>query len=64
MTAMPQLVALLNGFGGIASLLVASSEHLRNLHLTLGISFAIVTSIFIGGITFTGSILAYLEIRP
>ena len=30
MTAMPQLVALLNGFGGAASVLVAGSEYLRS----------------------------------
>ncbi|GIT32941.1 MAG: hypothetical protein Ct9H300mP3_04720 [Gammaproteobacteria bacterium] len=28
MTAMPEMVALFNGFGGIASLLVGSSEYL------------------------------------
>ena len=32
MTAMPQMVALLNGFGGIASALVATSELLFRLH--------------------------------
>jgi NAD(P) transhydrogenase subunit beta len=33
MTAMPQLVALLNGFGGGASVAVASAEYMKSLHL-------------------------------
>ncbi|HUH37957.1 MAG TPA: NAD(P)(+) transhydrogenase (Re/Si-specific) subunit beta, partial [Spongiibacteraceae bacterium] len=32
MTAMPQLIALLNGFGGGASLAVAAAEYLKNTH--------------------------------
>ena len=31
MTAMPEMVALFNGFGGIASLLVGSSEYLSGI---------------------------------
>ncbi len=57
MTGMPELVALFNGFGGIASLLVGWSA----IGSTEG-SFAFTTvflSIFIGGVTFTGSIVAW-----
>lgn len=59
MTAMPQMVALFNGFGGIASLLVAWSLFgLGAVHS----SFTLVTlflSVMIGGVTFTGSMVAY-----
>jgi len=64
MTSMPEMVALFNGFGGMASLLVgwaALSVELLNAAEPVGV-FTLVTiflSILIGGLTFTGSILAY-----
>jgi len=52
MTQMPQLVALFNGFGGIASVLVAAAEVLKGTH---GIgSFAAGLTGLIGSVTFTG----------
>lgn len=57
MTSMPELVALFNGFGGMASLLVgwaALSPDAANFTL-----ITIVLSILIGGLTFTGSLIAY-----
>jgi NAD(P) transhydrogenase subunit beta len=57
MTAMPEMVALFNGFGGLASLLVGWAA----LSPTSG-TFTLVTiilSILIGGVTFTGSLVAY-----
>ncbi len=57
MTAMPEMVALFNGFGGMASLLVGAAA------LTPGADtftlITIVLSILIGGLTFTGSLVAY-----
>ena len=57
MTSMPELVALFNGFGGMASLLVGWAA------LSTGSgTFTLVTivlSILIGGLTFTGSLIAY-----
>src|SRR6056297_512463 len=57
MTAMPEMVALFNGFGGMASLLVGWAA------LAPGAgTFTLVTivlSILIGGLTFTGSLVAY-----
>ena len=58
MTAMPEMVALLNGFGGISSLLVgwvalAQPQPSRFIVLT------IFLSILIGGVTFTGSLVAW-----
>lgn len=64
MTAMPQMVALLNGFGGAASALVASSEYLRNVpeidSLLMGL---IAASILIGWVTFTGSVIAFAKLE-
>jgi len=57
MTAMPEMVALFNGFGGMASLLVgwaALSPEASNFTL-----ITIILSILIGGLTFTGSLIAY-----
>lgn len=59
MTEMPQTVALLHGFGGLAALLVdwvAFDTHPFSDILTQS---AIYLSIVIGGITFTGSLVAW-----
>ena len=58
MTTMPELVALFNGFGGLASLLVGCAA----LFGSGGTTFTIVTialAILIGGLTFTGSVVAW-----
>lgn len=69
MTGMPELVALFNGFGGLASLLVAWSEFAKvdSAGVVLPHSVAenpvsevsLFLTILIGAITFTGSLLAY-----
>jgi NAD(P) transhydrogenase subunit beta len=59
MTSMPEMVAIFNGFGGIASLLVGSSEHILSSTDSLGILIPIFLTVVIGGLTFTGSIIAY-----
>ncbi|HLQ99352.1 MAG TPA: NAD(P)(+) transhydrogenase (Re/Si-specific) subunit beta [Sphingobacterium sp.] len=68
MTKIPEMVALFNGFGGLASLGVALSDYWLNtqeLHLKIdeitGISVAL--GIFIGGLTFTGSLVAFLKLN-
>ncbi len=70
MTAMPETVALFNGCGGMSSLLVAlavaifplsSSEEALNMDLVEKIS--IVISVFVGSITFTGSIVAMAKLQ-
>lgn len=64
MTAMPELVAVFNGFGGGASALVAMGEFFR-ISASAGESFdpsGLVTiglSVFIGALTFTGSFIAF-----
>ncbi len=58
MTSMPEMVALFNGSGGIASLFVGWAA----LYNTGNTTFTIVTimlSILIGGMTFSGSIIAW-----
>jgi NAD(P) transhydrogenase subunit beta len=67
MTAMPQMVALLNGFGGGASALVASAELLSYMRAgeepTGIVPIAIVIGVLIGGITFTGSLVAFGKLQ-
>lgn len=59
MTAMPEMVALLNGSGGIASLLVGWSVYHFHPILSLLTSITVYLSVLIGGVTFTGSIIAW-----
>ncbi|MEN8181541.1 MAG: NAD(P)(+) transhydrogenase (Re/Si-specific) subunit beta [Myxococcota bacterium] len=67
MTAMPQMVALLNGFGGAASGLVSGAELLRYARLgeTPGgtVPSAIVLGALIGWVTFTGSVIAFTKLQ-
>ncbi|WP_245977390.1 NAD(P)(+) transhydrogenase (Re/Si-specific) subunit beta [Albibacterium indicum] len=67
MTKVPEMVALFNGFGGLASLTVALSDFWLNtqergldVDMVTGISVAL--SVLIGGITFTGSIVAFMKL--
>jgi NAD(P) transhydrogenase subunit beta len=57
MTSMPEMVALFNGFGGMASLLVGVAA-IAPATSTFTL-VTIVLSILIGGLTFTGSMVAY-----
>ena len=60
MTTMPELVALFNGFGGIASLLVGSAEYLNVTSALNAIALtAVFLTVLIGGVTFSGSLLAF-----
>lgn len=66
MTAMPELVAVFNGFGGGASALVAWGEFARSMDVTMFESESLVTiglSIFIGALTFTGSFIAFGKLK-
>jgi NAD(P) transhydrogenase subunit beta len=68
MTAMPQLVALFNGFGGGASVLVAGAALVEAGILRVGepdiqITVATVASGFIGAITFWGSLVAFGKLQ-
>jgi proton-translocating NAD(P)+ transhydrogenase subunit beta len=57
MTAMPEMVALFNGSGGMASLLVGWAA--LNPGAPTFTLVTIILSILIGGVTFTGSLIAY-----
>ena len=57
MTSMPEMVALFNGFGGMASLLVGWAALATAIDTFTLVT--IVLSILIGGLTFTGSLIAY-----
>jgi NAD(P) transhydrogenase subunit beta len=67
MTAMPQMVALLNGFGGAASVLVAGGEVMsritRQEEPSGVVPVAIVASVLIGGVTLTGSLIAFAKLQ-
>ena len=58
-TAMPEMVALFNGFGGIASLLVGSAEYLNGINQNPALLIAIYLTVLIGGVTFSGSLIAW-----
>ena len=59
MTAMPQMVGVLNGFGGGASMLVAVVEYMRlSGNPTPDVATTIVLGVLIGGVTFSGSMVA------
>jgi NAD(P) transhydrogenase subunit beta len=59
MTAMPQMVALLNGFGGLASLLVGWENYHARPDGAAFVMIAVVLAVLIGGVTFSGSLVAY-----
>ena len=64
MTSMPEMVALFNGCGGAASALVAMAEF-RGPGIEFD-SFTLITlllSMIIGGLTFTGSLMAYAKLQ-
>jgi len=64
MTAMPEVVALFNGCGGLASLLVAVGVSIfdsASADMVALVSIAI--SVFVGSITFTGSIVAMAKLQ-
>ena len=68
MTKIPEMVALFNGFGGLASFAVALSEfYLKSGADTPEIdgiaSTSIILSVLIGGVTFTGSMVAFLKLN-
>jgi len=67
MTQMPQMVAIFNGFGGIASALVAAAEFVNaSKSFPYGETFTYSTislSLFIGTLTFTGSFIAFGKLQ-
>ncbi len=66
MTGMPELIALLHSFVGLAAVLVGWNGHLAGDHLTGALRdihhAEVFIGVFIGGVTFTGSIVAFLKL--
>jgi len=63
MTSMPEMVALLHGFGGSASLLVGTISFFLMPHSDALTTITIFLAIAVGGITFAGSIIAWAKLR-
>ena len=64
MTQMPQMVAIFNGFGGIASALIAAAEFLNPGDILSTFSLATISlSVFVGTLTFTGSFIAFGKLQ-
>ena len=61
MTSIPEMVALFNGFGGLSSFFLAWSEfnNLTGISLIMILSFL---TVIIGGITFSGSVIAFFKL--
>lgn len=65
MIHMPQLVAMLHSFVGFSATILGFSSHLRNemTHsVTVTNKIETVIGVFIGSVTFTGSIIAFLKL--
>ena len=60
MTSIPEMVALFNGFGGLSSFFLPG----QNLIISQTISLILILTymtVFIGGVTFSGSLIAFLN---
>ncbi|QDV09834.1 NAD(P) transhydrogenase subunit beta [Planctomycetes bacterium Poly30] len=63
MTAMPELVALLHSFVGVAAVLVGFATYLASSHGGTIFEIEIFVDVFIGAITAAGSVVAYLKLK-
>ena len=69
MTSMPELVAILHSFVGLAAVLVGVASFLDTTHTSLSGTdkliheIEILLGVFIGGVTFTGSVVAFGKLR-
>jgi NAD(P) transhydrogenase subunit beta len=62
MTAMPEMVGLFNGFGGLSSLLVGWAEYHMEPHVELFKLSSIFLTVLIGAVTFSGSMIAFAKL--
>ncbi|AEE24578.1 NAD(P)(+) transhydrogenase (AB-specific) [Glaciecola sp. 4H-3-7+YE-5] len=62
MTDMPEMVSLLNGVGGLASVFVAWATIQSGAGLTAFILVVTFLALLIGGVTFSGSIVAWAKL--
>ncbi len=63
MTAMPELVAILHSFVGAAAVLVGIGTALEGGARDAAHAVEVYVGVLVGGITFTGSIVAFLKLR-
>jgi NAD(P) transhydrogenase subunit beta len=62
MTGMPEMVGMLNGFGGLASLLVGWAEFRARPDGDLLTLVSTYLAVLIGGVTFSGSMVAWAKL--
>tara|TARA_R110002153_G_scaffold155121_1_gene307146 strand:- start:582 stop:1985 length:1404 start_codon:yes stop_codon:yes gene_type:complete len=62
MTAMPEMVSLLNGIGGLASLFVAWATVETNSEFSVFTMIVTFLALLIGGVTFSGSLIAWAKL--
>jgi NAD(P) transhydrogenase subunit beta len=62
MTAMPEMVSLLNGIGGLASLFVAWATVEANSEFAAFTMIVTFLALLIGGVTFSGSLIAWAKL--
>jgi H+-translocating NAD(P) transhydrogenase subunit beta len=62
MTEMPEMVALLNGSGGLASMLVGWAEYVRADGVVTFSAVAIVLTVLVGGVAASGSVIAFAKL--
>jgi len=62
MTGMPEMVALLNGSGGLASMLVGWAEYVRAGEVVTFSAVAIMLTVLIGGLAASGSVIAFAKL--
>src|SRR3954465_13635303 len=64
MTAVPQMVAAFNGVGGAAAALVSLVEFDRIAdHSGLGTAAAVLFSVLVGSVSFSGSVLTFAKLQ-
>ena len=61
MTSIPEMVALFNGFGGLSSFFLAWSQFINQSNASFILILTYMT-VFIGGVTFSGSLVAFFKL--
>jgi len=61
MTSIPEMVALFNGFGGLSSFFLAWSQFINQSNISFILILTYMT-VFIGGVTFSGSLIAFFKL--
>ena len=62
MTQMPEMIAMLHSFVGIAAVLVGYNSYLTEAHADAVHLVEVFLGVLIGAVTFTGSVVAYLKL--